>query len=141
MKAFAQKSALFPTVLAGLFLAASLAGPGSWASTVKKESSFYVLEVKTAIQGQQKVATITVKGKGGFYCNTLYPWKLTLKPAAGATVDKDVYRKADATKFEKAAVVFSVPFAAPGGGKVAAELKLSMCNPKQCQMDKVSFTW
>jgi hypothetical protein len=118
-----------------LFAGASVAG-------TTKSGSFYQVEVSTKANGDEVVATIKVTGKAGYGCNTLYPWKLTVTPGSGVELAKTVFGKVDATKFTKQAVIFEVRYVArAGAGPMAAKLKLSGCDDKQCQMEQVDLSW
>ena len=105
-----------------------------------KTSSFYVIKIETSTKDAKNLARITVTGKGGYHCNMLYPWKLKLKPGDGIAFDKAVYRKKDTEKFTKEEVVFAVSYTAKPGAQLLADLKLSVCNDKQCQIETASLT-
>jgi hypothetical protein len=110
------------------------------AETTKVKGEFYEITVETSTaQGKQKV-TITAKGTGGYKCNKKYPWKLTIEPAA-ANGEKTVLKKKDAKKLAEDEVVFVVESQAGADGKTKGQLKLSMCDEKQCKMAKVDLTW
>ncbi len=100
-----------------------------------KESTFFEVRVKENKNKKKPEATISVKGKSGFHCNTLYPWKLTM---TDGKAEKKILKKQDAKKFEKDSVVFVVPYTA--GSKVSVKLKFSVCNDKQCIMETVSLS-
>ena len=125
------------TLLAGL----QLFPDSSWGGKKPADkSAFYDVKV-TSTKGQDgTVATITVKGKGGFHCNTLYPWKLTLEAEPGVVVGKTVLKKKDAAKFSEKEVVFQVKYTPKTGQSIGAKLKLSVCDDKQCKMETVSLT-
>lgn len=114
----------------------------SFGATVKA-GSFYEVRVETAAAPNGgTMATITVRGKGAYHCNMLYPWKLTVSGGDGITLAKPVFKKEDATQFTEAAVVFRVPYRAAESVKsMSAALKLSLCDEKQCQMETVKLVW
>jgi len=124
-----------------MVVAALLVAQTSAAKTTKS-GSFYKVEISTKATGDDVVATIKITGKGGYGCNTLYPWKLTVTPGSGVEMAKTVLGKVDAAKFGKAAVIFEVRYVArAGAGPMAAKLKLSGCDDKQCQMEQVDLSW
>jgi len=123
-----------------LAVAAILAG--SSAAGTGKEESFSRVEVKTQANGDQVVATVKVTGRGGFGCNLLYPWRLTLTPGPGVEMPKTTYGKGDAKVFTRDAVIFEVRYSAgASAGEIKARLRLSVCNEKQCQMEQVDLAW
>ncbi len=128
--------AILTAVVLVLFVAAPLA-----AGTVKKSGEFYDVKVVAKKQGAKTLATITAKGRSGYKCNMQYPWKLTLKPSPGIKVEKKIYKKKDAKKFAKEAVVFEIAYTQESADKISAKLKLSMCDDKQCKMETVPLTW
>jgi hypothetical protein len=125
-----------------LVVAGAILSAGISPAKTAKSGSFYQVDISTTTSGDSVVATIRVTGKGGYGCNTLYPWKLTVTPGSGVEMDKTVYHKGDATQFAKEAVVFQVRYTAlAGADKVTAKLKFSFCNDKQCQMEQVDLSW
>lgn len=122
---------------AALILSATAAAAG-----VTRSGPFYQVEVITKSAGDEVVATVRTTGKGGYGCNTLYPWKLTMTPGPGVEMTKTSFGKADATTFTKEEVVFEVRYKArAGAGEIKAKLKLSGCDDKQCQMEQVDLAW
>lgn len=107
----------------------------------EKDVSFYDLKIVKSTSDAKQVVTITVTGKSGFKCNIAYPWKLKMKPSPGLSLEKDVYKKTDAEKFDKDAVVFKVSYGVKPKQKVSADLKLSMCDDKICKMKTIPLTW
>jgi hypothetical protein len=127
--------------LAIVVVAAILVGGLAVSAAVTKGGDFYKVTVTTAGSGDKITATIKAEGTNGYKPNPAYPWKLTVTPGDGVTMTKTVFKKADA-KLSPKAVVFAVPYTVSGDAKtVSAELKLSMCDPKQCQMEKVKLSW
>lgn len=106
-----------------------------------KSGAFYEVDLKTTKGKTESVTTITAKGKGGFHCNTLYPWKLTIEPEAGIVVNQTIYKKKDAKTFSDKAVAFDVKYTPKSGKSISAKLKLSVCDDKQCKMETVSLKW
>jgi hypothetical protein len=121
--------------IAGFVCSNVVADPTSTSGT------FYNIEVSTAKKNDKMVATIAVTGKNDYHCNMLYPWKLTVKPKPGVTFEKQTYKKEDAKTFSEKVVVFEVIYTAELGKKASANLKMSLCNAKQCDMAKVDLTW
>jgi hypothetical protein len=131
--------------IAAATLAFAVAVPVTGQATSKvaaqKSGSFYDVKVETARNGARGTATITVSGKNGYHCNIQYPWKLTLTADPSLGLDKTVLRKTEAARFTERSVVFSVSYEARAGKTVSAELKLSLCDDKQCQMETVPLSW
>ena len=103
-------------------------------SAVSAKEKFYEVEVK--LDKAKKTATVMAKGAGGYHCNVDYPWKIkVVEPGS----DERVYKKTDAKVFSKESVEFVIPYT--HAGKVTALLKLSVCDDKQCRMEKVELKW
>jgi hypothetical protein len=138
MKQCSKFGILTILVATAVLLAATVA----LAATVEKSGSFYDVKVVTTGSAGAMVATITTTGKNGYHCNMLYPWKLTIEPGDGVTVEQPKLKKEDAKQFTEAAVIFKVPYtAAESATAVKAALKLSLCDDKQCQMETVALSW
>ena len=132
-----SKRATLAIVVAATILVGGLAV----SAAVTKTGEFYKVTVTTAASGDTITATVKAVGTNGYKPNKAYPWKLTVTPGAGVTMAKTVYKKAD-MQLSPTAAVFKVPYTAGADAKsVSAVLKLSMCDPKQCQMEKVKLTW
>lgn len=116
-----------------LFHGLVLASAAVASEPLKHDGGIYEVIVTTAGKTPAGTATIAVNGKAGYHCNTLYPWKLTLRTAAGERVIK----KEQAKVWSQGKVVFEVASAAIGS--TTAELKLSVCDDKQCKMEKVEL--
>lgn len=99
------------------------------------EGDVFSVLVKTAGKGEKGSATVRVTGKAGYHCNTLYPWKLTLRTAKG----EKVIKKDQAKVFSEPKVQFELTDISLSATK--AELKLSMCNEKQCQNKTVDLSF
>jgi hypothetical protein len=125
-----------------IVVAAALAvGSLAASAAVTKKGPFYKVEVTTTAKGDAITATVKAEGTNGYHPNKDYPWKLTLTPGTGVTAAKTVYTKAD-VQLSPTTAAFTVQYQATAGAKpVAAELKLSMCDAKQCQMEKVQLSW
>ena len=133
-----------PRSIALLVLAAMLVAGSLATAAITKSGSFYTVKVETTGSGDARTAKITTTGKNGYHCNKLYPWKLTVKPGSGVTMDKTVFKskKGEAKTFSEAKVVFEVPYkVSADAGKVTAKLKISLCDDKQCQMETVPLSW
>ena len=129
----------FLTIAAVLALLISLAA--LHAKPTVKSNPYYDVKVTTQTQEKRTLATITVTGKSGYHCNTLYAWKLRLEPEPGIALQKKVLRKRDAKKFSKEAVIFEVPYNRGPNQKISATLKFSVCNEKQCLIEKIPLSW
>lgn len=95
---------------------------------VEKAGDFYSVTVSS----QKGKTQLRVEGKNGYHCNTSYPWKLTL----GEGAEQKVLKKEHARKFTEKEVVFTFD-----GENSKALLKMSMCNDKQCKMEKIPLSW
>jgi hypothetical protein len=91
-------------------------------------------ELDVTVTKKANIVSITAKGKSGYHCNTLYPWKLTVD---GPAAQKKTYKKTDAKTFSKEKVVFEVPFIK---GQ-QAKMKMSVCNETQCIMHTEELSW
>lgn len=101
----------------------------------------YNIAVQVSEQNSKETAAITVIGRSGYHINTLYPWKLTVKPTPGVVLDKKIYTKKDAAQFDEKKVVFSVTYINRMTKKMSAELKLGLCDARQCRSDKIPLNW
>jgi hypothetical protein len=110
------------------------------AGTQIKSGSFYDVKISTVSKDGKTIATITITGKSGYKPNMQYPWKLTINSGPGIT-EKKILKKGDAKQFDFKAVVFEVSTDQSDSQKVQAELKLSLCDPKQCKQELVPLTW
>lgn len=110
------------------------------AKNMKKSGDFYEVSVETRTTGDKSVATVTATPRNGYHCNMQYPWKLTIVESDGLKTAKTVLRKADAKKFGQDAVVFEVPYSVPQGKEVKGALKFSMCDEKQCKMERLELS-
>ena len=112
-------------------------------SAAKADASGSTYEIKITPSSDPKNpgAIIKATGKGGFHCNTLYPWKLTVKPGPVTGPKPTILKKKDAQKFAKDAVIFKVSHKPNTAKKATADLKFSMCNDKQCVMETVPLSW
>ena len=95
-----------------------------------QQSKEFVVKVDVV----KNLVRISTRGKSGYHCNTLYPWKLTVEDTS---TTKKIYRKKDARKFTKQEVVFEVPHIK---GQQAA-MKISVCNDVQCIMHEAKLSW
>ena len=96
----------------------------------------YKIDIQTQKKAKQALATIKITGRAGYHCNTLYPWKLIIKERGKETFSMS---KQDATHFAENNVIFTVPYSKANENE--ATLKLSLCNDKQCIMEKASISW
>lgn len=124
----------FAITLTSLFVYL-LHSPVSVAQSNRSEK-LYKIDIQTQTKSKQALATIKVTGRAGYHCNTLYPWKLIVKEGGKET---RTMSKQDAKHFTENNVIFVVPYSKADGNE--ATLKLSMCNDKQCIMEKASISW
>jgi hypothetical protein len=106
-----------------------------------KNNPYYEMKITTKVLKKTSLATIKVTGKSGYYCNTLYHWKLSLESTPGIILHKKVLKNSDAKQFKKDAVIFEVPYVSGPNQKISATLKFSVCNEKQCLIEKVALSW
>ncbi len=128
-------------LMAIIFLSFLIVHPSLYAKPVYKSNPYYDIHIITKTLENKTHATITVNGKSGYYCNTLYSWKLSLDPKPGIVLDKKIFKNRDAKKFSKAAVIFEVPYVIEPKQKISATLKFSVCSEKQCLIEKVPLSW
>lgn len=112
------------SVISVLTVATSVCG-----AETEKKSDFY----KVKVSAKADRATIVVTGRGGYHCNIEYPWKLTVE-SMGTT---SILKKGDAETFKTESVVFVAPYKK----SAKAVLKMSMCDDKQCKMEKIPLAW
>ncbi|MCU0662242.1 MAG: hypothetical protein MUC50_07940, partial [Myxococcota bacterium] len=126
-----------PAIALAFFVAASATLFPLLASTqvIKHDGGVYVVSVTTSGGADKGSATVSATGKAGYHCNTLYPWKLTLR--TGST--ERVLKREQAKVFSEAKVVFQLDDVSLGSTK--AEIKLSVCNDKLCQTEKVDLSF
>ncbi len=108
---------------------------------VTADDPFYSISIEKSMQDGKNAATVTVIGRSGYHTNLAYPWKLTVKPAAGVVLDKEVYTRQDAAQFDENKVVFVVSYTGQPAEKMSAELKLNLCNDAECRSAKVPLSW
>jgi hypothetical protein len=128
------------SVLGGLLAAIVVSAAPAYADTQTKSGSFYEIKIATSVKEGKLVATITITGKDGYHPNKDYPWKLTVNFGPGIN-EKKIMKKKDAKQFDIKAVIFEVTTEQSNSQKISAELKLGMCDPKQCKMERVPLTW
>lgn len=95
---------------------------------VEKDGDFYSVTVSS----EKGKTQLRVEGKNGYHCNTSYPWKLSVGEGAA----QKVFKKEHAKKFTEKEVVFAFD-----GEDSKGLLKMSMCNDKQCKMEKIPLSW
>jgi len=133
----------FPPFFAAIPLSVALlfaAAPGR-AGSVRKTGDFYSVTVTTSKEGGKEIATVRVKGRAGYHCNTLYHWKLAVDPVPRVQLEKQLLENRDAQEFSAGGVIFRVRYFGGSGQKMSAKLKFSVCNDKQCVMEAVDLGW
>jgi hypothetical protein len=128
-----NKIATFTTVT--LFAAILVLPLVACAGDATQEGDVYAVSTKTSGKGDKGAVTVTVTGKDGYKCNILYPWKLTLRDPTG----EKVVKKDQAKVFSESKVQFDLGDISLGATK--AQLKLSVCNDKQCQNKTVDLSF
>ncbi|MCP4196074.1 MAG: hypothetical protein GY762_02900 [Proteobacteria bacterium] len=111
------------------------------ADTDDKKNPYYDVQITTKVKKKITHATIKITGKSGYYCNTLYRWKLYLERIPGIVSKRKTLKNRDAKQFAKDAVVFEVPYMSGPKEKISATLKFSVCNEKQCLIEKIDLSW
>jgi hypothetical protein len=101
------------------------------AKEIIKQGEFYEIVVTRQIENRAENAIVKTSGKTGYHCNTMYPWKLTID----SQDETKVYKKEDAVEFSERSVVFKVQCKK----NCKALLIFSVCNDKQCKMEKVEI--
>jgi hypothetical protein len=110
-------------------------------TTQQKNASFYTIEISTQKEIKTTAVIVKTTGKAGYHCNTLYPWKLSVTPHSGIKMKNTVLKKVDAKTFTKEKVEFHFSYLENSSGPVSAKLKFSVCNDKQCLIEKVPLSW
>lgn len=148
-----QKSPLAMPIVLALLLGASALPPASaqaaseasdgpgQPSAAKVEADTYLVEISAGgpyRAGAAGSVKVSLTAKAGFHINDQYPYRFnTSPPAEGVSYPKPVLERADGQFAEKAAV-FQLPFVAshPGQFTVGGVLKLSVCSPTSCIVQK-----
>ncbi len=99
------------------------------AAEEKKNSEISGQEYAVTATVQDGKIIISAKGKGGYHCNTAYPWKLI--------TEQKTYTKQDAEKYSEESVVFRID----NNKEQKASLKFSICNNLQCIMETANLSW
>jgi hypothetical protein len=117
-------------VVMSIFLFSTFAIGGA----TKTEGDIYVVTIAKKAKGK---ASVQITPKKGYHCNMEYPWKIILTPPAGVKLAKAKYKKTDASTFTEQKVLFVIPLQAKS---VTGQIKMSVCDEKQCYMKKASIT-
>ncbi|MFO0617770.1 MAG: hypothetical protein U0414_34580 [Polyangiaceae bacterium] len=131
---------LLATATIGTLAAAepSRAGRDVAESTKDAEGYSAALVVGKYKAGEKGAFTVTLKPKDGFHINAQFPARFKATAVEGITYDKAVLKREDG-KFTETAGTFTVELTAakPGNYTVGGTLSLSVCNEKNCLMEKV----
>ena len=112
-----------------------------WAYAAQVHLSDKVFDLSAMIKtGTPDKLDVAVTAKGPYHCNLEYPWKLKVIQANGATFNRVLFTGKDAVTFTESKVRFLIPFQLVGAGQVELELRLSMCDDRQCYLKKVPVT-
>ncbi|MBN2340794.1 MAG: hypothetical protein JXX29_11415 [Deltaproteobacteria bacterium] len=99
---------------------------------------YRILLKKTGTKAKGEQIVLQIRPKGGVHCNLEYPWKVTLKtPTSMSEHVQTVWKQENTAVFTNELVQFDI--AVPSafyGTKVTFEIKMSMCDDKQCYMKK-----
>ena len=115
-------------------------GPGQ-PLAAKVEADTYLVEISAGgpyRAGSAGSVKVSLTAKAGFHINDQYPYRFNASaPAEGVSYPKPVLERADGQFGEKAAV-FQLPFVASHAGQstVGGVLKLSVCSPTSCIVQK-----
>jgi len=109
------------------------------------EAAHYRLEVHDAQAraGQPQQAVVVLTGRGGFHVNTEYPTRLALGAGPGVQLARSSVGKKDALTLTEAGGRFPVDYTAAAAGDVSltAQVSLSVCDAKQCEMATAKLAW
>ena len=99
---------------------------------------FYTVTWTAVSQQGKRHLEITALPVGNVHCNLEYPWKLTVVSDDGIHFFKTALTGAEAGVFSDSRVAFALPYDKPAKKAAATlELKLSMCDDRQCFIKKV----
>ena len=138
------------TLILGIVTAACVAGTAAADGTYKVSQTSkdeyrvgvkYKTEVKT---GQVTHARLYVVAKAGWKVNAKFPFKVEITGPDGVSIDKTVFKKADAKVMNEHKAVFKIPYKATSDGAhtIKAKVKLSVCKgTKQCLFPTETLKW
>lgn len=87
------------------------------------------------------VAIIQIEPSSKLHCNLEYPWKVKILSTEHINTSKAVFKKEDAQKISPKEVMFKIPFETKSmGKKLDLQVKFSMCDDKQCFMEKITIS-
>ena len=90
--------------------------------------------------GNNRLIRVVTVPVGNVHCNLEYPWKVNVVTDSGIHFTKETFGGTDAGVFSDSKVVFDLPYdKSTRKGTAQLELKLSMCDDRQCFMKKVPF--
>lgn len=131
---------IFLAVFLSIFM--MVAGISFASNNTKIEGDVYEISVHTIQEKNNKVLAIKVLPKEGVHCNLEYPWKLKVTETKKISFAKEQFGRSDASAFTEKKVEFRLPVTSKMvTGSAIFELKLSMCNDKQCFMKKVPISY
>ena len=118
------------------FLSVTAVGKDAPVPVIKGDVFSITLETLRQKNGQ--IVLVSIIPEAGVHCNQEYPWKIKIKESKNIQFSKVQYTREEAKVFNDHQAVFELPFkAAPGGGEASLEIKFSMCDDKQCFMEKI----
>lgn len=110
---------------------------GAKQSNIIKGDFFQVSWTPVSRAGNRHIR-VTATPLGNVHCNLEYPWKIKVVADSGIKFTKTTFTQADAGVFSDSKVVFHLPYdKSTRKGTAQLELKLSMCDDRQCFMKTV----
>lgn len=148
-----SRRTLFAAAVLGISSVASVASAEDASSRAKAarseeiskiEHEAFSIELKplTAKVGQPATVTVSVKAKGGFHLNQEYPHKLKVAEVpAGVRLEKTDLSRGDAS-LDEGSLTFTLAATPEKAGRysLAATLKTSVCDEKQCILKSEKLT-
>jgi hypothetical protein len=114
-------------------------------SEIKKDEYRTGVKYRTEVAaGHKSQARVYVVAKAGWKVNEKFPFKITVTPPAGASMDKTVFTKSDAKVLTQKKAVFKVPYRVTSAGthEFKAKVKLSVCKgTTQCLFPTETLKW
>ncbi len=143
-----------PALVLKVFVLIGLALPlSAWAAEpppvvpllTSKAGEHFTLEVRQVPAGAagERAAELSIVPAAGYKVNLEYPTRVQLSATGGLTLPKPVLARSDAREMSKERARFLLPFVAPAGakGELAAEVRFSVCNDRQCDLGHETLRW
>jgi hypothetical protein len=101
---------------------------------------FYKVTWTSVSRGGNRLIRVTTVPVGDVHCNLEYPWKVKVVTDSGIHFTEETFRGTDAGVFSDKKVVIDLPYdKSTRKGTAQLELKMSMCDDRQCFMKNVPF--